>query len=827
MCKKNLIRIINTYLHNPQFDISNVESIYKSAKEFFKNLKLIDCNISNKILFFTLLIYNRLTNSWIKPQKAEIFYYPANVKNDQIKQWWKNDQENREKLKIKASVRDIVYSKIIPEKENTQRSGLLIKKNNRFAYAYDEANDLITITIKTMSETDDAIKMFLEGTLKNQEYFKSLEDKDRRDFLYSLISIISVIKDAKCIYYQPVHIVGKHPSSGISIFLKENLESDEVELLKLLVSAFFIHNEIEQNHLISRKHALRSAVAAIMIRNFAHHHGSHVIPRIKKNMDGIEEYLQYINEKTALLNIINIYDPISEGKVNLNDTLKYLNENKGAKLFRKFFAEASCRENVWVNGPKCDEELIISPGYGEIGVHAIYIIFENYARNVLKHCKPRSDDKEAENGPTIQFSVKKDNTDVIIEIKSDYIVDSIDEKVNDINDIIENSEIIDAEGKTDFDNPGIKEMQICANILIGRNLGLPGKENLEAFKDGEELGYRFKIPLAKYVDKGDRGTINEISSGKKVKPDFLVVNLEDIDFILQNWDVLPQKLCWLGNERDLNLNKDESMKRWEDWIKKRSIFITEDEYNGCGSEQGKYSLLLEKWWEKIFKDRGIVIKFCDKVNKKWQEAWQMEYWNKIEQLINCRENAIAPEFHFSHSEECNHSNAVKLVFHHEPSYRIFRYFGSKCSPLLKNADDVKKKIVDLEICSILAFKILIIDNELHDKFESELRKLKEINIFVVSEDKDNFHDLKDYDCVVFHLGMLDVKEGLYDIKPGNLPPYIRIVTGRAKPLSKEILLKCLWANSRQIDRSVFIRALKANDNDILEKKYKVFWGVLK
>jgi len=549
-------------------------------------------------------------------------------------------------------------------------------------------------------------------------------------------------------------------------------------------------------------------------------------------MDGIEEYLQYLNEKTALLNIINVYDPICEGKVNLKDALNYLEKSRGAKLFTRFFAEASGREKVFININDFKDEIIVSPGYGEIGVHAIYIIFENYLRNVLKYCKPPSGVEDAENGPLIEFYVEKDNNFAVIEIISNYvnvtddseknvneIKEIIEKNVNKIKEIIEKDEIIDEQGKTNFENAGIKEMRICANMLIGSPLGLKGGENLEVFAKNKSIGYRFKIPLAKYVCKGDRDTIEKIKAGEEVKPDFLVVDPQDSSFILQNWSVLPQKICWIGEEKDLQL--DDKWRKWLSWVKRRSIFVKEKEYDACKTEREKYCLLLEKWWGKMFKDRGIKIKFCEPDGR---EGWETKYWSEIEELIN---SDNLEEYHFCHSSECNHKNGIKLKFSHISTYRICRYFGlDKEQCYLQKADEIKKKIVGLEIYSILAFKILIIDNELHDKFQENIKDLVKINISIIPEN-DSFStaDLKNYDCVVFHLGMLDVSPGLYDIEPDNLPPYIRIVTGRARPINDGILQKCLWANSRLLDRSVFISGLESED--ILEKKYRIFWGVLK
>ncbi len=682
------------------------------------------------------------------------------------------------------------------------------------------------------------VEKFLKWLGFEENFDKYKEEDFEYVYFYYTIKLREwlEIKSNEVLYIYHIPFFKELGVGGIEFAINECLMREQVEEIRRLALPFFIDRlslEIYRYEKFNlTRYALRSAVAAIMIRNFTHHHGSHVIPRLTKNElqnnpDGVEKYLQYINEKTALLNIINVYDPICEGKVNLKNALEYLQTvegykkaDEGVKLFVNFFAKASGRELVIIDKPECDDELIVSPGYGEIGVHAIYIIFENYVRNVLKHCKPPSKNKER--GPTIKFSVKKENKFARVWIKSNYVVDNSGDIVRKINNIIENSKIIDEQGKTDFENPGIKEMRICANMLIGRTLGLAGGE-LKAIKDGNGISYEFKIPLAKYVSEGDKNTIERIKAGKEVKPDFLVVNPSDSFFILQNWSVLPQRICWIGKEENLQL--DDKWKKWLNWIKRRSIFIEEDEYSKCKNEQEKYCLLLEKWWDKIFKDRGIEIKFCEVCENSQKKGWQMEYWRKIEQLIDCKKSNNL-EFHFCHPRECNHKNVRKLTFSHDPTYRICRYFGRKEENCyLKNADDCKKKIVGLEICSILAFKILIIDNELYDKFQGSLKDLEKINIFIIPENKDSFPDLKNYDCVVFHLGMLDVRQDLYEIEPDNLPPYVRIVTGRARPLSHDILQKCLWANSRLIDRSVFMRGLEPDD--LFEKKYRVFWGVLK
>ncbi len=103
-------------------------------------------------------------------------------------------------------------------------------------------------------------------------------------------------------------------------------------------------------------------------------------------------------------------------------------------------------------------------------------------------------------------------------------------------------------------------------------------------------------------------------------------------------------------------------------------------------------------------------------------------------------------------------------------------------------------------------------------------EVKENEIRYNGENGEKILNLSNFHCIVFHLGMLDMENWKKIYSINFSVPYIRIVSGRARPLEKEILDRCLWARSRIIDRSIFLRALEGND--IFGMKYKIVKEVL-
>ena len=604
---------------------------------------------------------------------------------------------------------------------------------------------------------------------------------------------------------------------------------------KLFLESFTsLQENIQKDIEEIQSHAIRSAVAAIMIRNFSHHHGSHVLPRIQINTDNakdVQQYLLYLQEKTALLNIINVYDPIPEGKVSIKDAIDFFRNNSGVKLFLNYFAEASKKENVYVYiDESCEKnDYCISPGYGELGKHALYVFLENFIRNLLKHSQPLPSGngnlgifvKYSENGVFIDITISSKNYFLI---KDSVFCTEIDaqEIVERIKTIINTEKLIHSDGKTNFDHPGLKEMRICANILMGKNPGLIEKDTLllvlEHYTDKDNnyysIGYQFRVPKGKFVLEGNKENIEKLKKGEEVKPDFIVFNMdnENINLAFKNWDLLPQRICLIGNENDFSC--PDNWSNWVGWIKKRSIFIQNEEWQNKKviDEKNQYSFLLNNWYEKIFNEKEIEVKI---------DHEHLNGYNN--DIFASNSSSNGHKFLFYHSETwCNcGEDIVKLKFSTNSAYRIVRFLGTSYQQL----NSPENIIIPLEIKCVLGFKILIVDEEIFKIYkdlpdEDKKDLLKKLNIEFLSENDLMRYNFQNYDCIVLHLGMLDVNEKLYWISPDCLPPYVRIVTGRAKSLPEKILNNCLWANSRLIDRSMFIRAFESED--VFDIKYKIF-----
>ena len=648
--------------------------------------------------------------------------------------------------------------------------------------------------------------------------------------------------------YYPLKITDDSEIILVSTFKYKNFTNPQEFLVffwkYIKVLSFCVHSQFYSIYLQEiMKHALRSAVAAIMIRNFSHHHGSHVLPRIQinaTNAKDVQQYLLYLQEKTAFMNIIGVYDPICESKVNINDAINFFtkkNGNSGVLTFLKYFGEASGKKGVNVynlnDSDTNQKEYYISPGYGELGKHALYIIFENYIRNLLKHCKSiNSEDPNVfikyilnENGLCINIEISTDNYFLITEKGKFCKKESAKAIFDSIQKIINEEELIHFDGKTNFDHPGLKEMRICANILMGKNPGLIEKGTLLPVLKTHtvsgnkyySISYKFKVLKGKFISEENKENIEKLKNGEEVKPDFIVFDMKDenINLVFENWDLLPQRICWIGSED--NFNCPDNWNNWTNWIKKRSIFIQNEEWQNQKKidEKNQYSFLLKKWYEKIFNKKEIEVKI------------HHENLKQYNYIFASASSSDCQKFHFYHSDTpCNcGENIVKLNFSTNSAYRIVRFLGMSYQKL----NPPENIIIPLEIKFALGFKILIVDeeifniyNDLSDKDKKNL--LKKLNIEFISENDLKKDYFKNYDCIVLHLGMLDIKKNLYENSPDSLPPYVRIVTGRARPLPQEILNKCLWAKNRLIDRSVFIRALELKDP--FDIKYKIFKEVL-
>jgi hypothetical protein len=183
---------------------------------------------------------------------------------------------------------------------------------------------------------------------------------------------------------------------------------------------------------IMRKHATKSAVAAIMSRNMSHNIGSHVLSFVKNELDGIEEintqkypisetanykntpYLKgvshlinYIQERQDFIATISSFEGFSFMPVDLWNTvfgnfINFEDDPDHPEKINLILSNIACSENytgkeILIVSKKCGllkkecsafnlfMNIKLSIPYGIMGRQAIYSIFENFIRNSAKH----------------------------------------------------------------------------------------------------------------------------------------------------------------------------------------------------------------------------------------------------------------------------------------------------------------------------------------------------------------------------------------------------------------------------------------------------------
>lgn len=212
-------------------------------------------------------------------------------------------------------------------------------------------------------------------------------------------------------------------------------------------SSYSLRQKIEANIRLTIKHAMKSAIAAIMSRNGSHNIGSHVINRVVEAMDSLKTqdhkyFLRYLQqrmdfvaqistefsqwttshwfvkeimrgfyEQTHLINYIarseglKAYDGTGESdtghiKCIIKNVKKYSCNNGQVNCTSPNACHLSidcipknkpimiCRvnENTELCNEDLSEDILISIPGGIVGFHAFYTILENFLRNSAKHC---------------------------------------------------------------------------------------------------------------------------------------------------------------------------------------------------------------------------------------------------------------------------------------------------------------------------------------------------------------------------------------------------------------------------------------------------------
>lgn len=391
-----------------------------------------------------------------------------------------------------------------------------------------------------------------------------------------------------------------------NIFKNENLIRTVKDELRSLCRISYMYQ-------IIRRHALRSAIAAIMARNMSHNIGSHVLAssdlvNVANNQE-IQTLHSYIQQRMDFISQVVTYVPswgeplyffqdLLRGFLTQHLLLGHLvkdqryDEEKISfyihhSVETSHFPLVGENEKSWWDASKVSEDFLIAIPGGTIGSHAFYDILENTMRNSAKY----------------GCSKQQSNMDVHIQLderENFYIVtiwDNLSPAEKNENgtkiDLVRSmngklkERLIDEGGQIVAESRGIHEMKECARILT-----VPYEEELH-YQERDKQGQPLHIKAMPQEQDGQKYLAYQFYLqkprligiwGRKVQHDmakklgiFSFENLEKLkrnphqftlfftdndhsltdllEFIGKNHHLLPYRLLVITNNQNMDLNR--------------------------------------------------------------------------------------------------------------------------------------------------------------------------------------------------------------------------------------------------------------------------------
>jgi hypothetical protein len=238
-------------------------------------------------------LFNVDRHDWIG--KVGVIFYPGQCDTEKI---IKDLQAFQEALRHKNAegVRTWVF-----ERGNRQYPIILIKKpKSSQCISYSERLKRILLEVEASdngaAELSKALGLSNAHTREVQWDTESGKDGNAdRDFkeIFSYLRERHFLKDQwQFIYYFVSPVSRQRAVSGASIFVKKAIPEDKLIQLAASLDVLFAHLDLILIEGPLRRHALRSAVAAIMARNMSHIHGSHIEPGLQHRMFTFEKLIR-------------------------------------------------------------------------------------------------------------------------------------------------------------------------------------------------------------------------------------------------------------------------------------------------------------------------------------------------------------------------------------------------------------------------------------------------------------------------------------------------------------------------------------------------------
>jgi len=618
------------------------------------------------------------------------------------------------------------------------------------------------------------IENIYEDYEKTKKAFSTEKDRVLKSLKYIFTMYLYHLAMGYDIFiYYPLKITDNSEIILVSIFKYCNFTNSKEFLnffwkyIKIL--SFCVHSQFYSTYLQEvMDHALRSAVAAIMARNMSHNIGSHVLVNVddekydvgikkvfntylQERMDfiagvtsgwkGIPEEIWFFHDLLErfinnLLMIDNIVKSHGYDKSNISFIVnkkfvaKYNNEGK----FKWFEYNNQTKEAKI-------EDFLVSIPKGITGTHAFYIILENIMRNSAKYGEKKDKMKIY-----IDYELKKDRYEIKVWENLSQSLDSLPKKIN---DKIRKDIINPTTGEPNYEDMGITEMKVCAELLSEPyNSDIYVKEEKgkkyyiwadERFANG--LKYIFNLQIPKFL------LIVDNKKKYSFSKDLGISQVNDIN------ELKSQKVNF-----KLNVIKNDLPPDWEKrWYPYRMVKVAEL------STQIDREMILDiykQWIRKFFKitqnNIHMIISFSGEDRREIAERWKNCSFDFIKDLVQIhillttKENILnmTKSTCFNNKKkledflEKNGKNAQfilydnhidmypilkkyslekKIIYHHPTgdSVRALKLFNLLSNPV---NDDFLIQYLILNLLETALTKILIIDERIAEYYANLIKK---------------------------------------------------------------------------------------------------------
>jgi hypothetical protein len=562
-----------------------------------------------------------------------------------------------------------------------------------------------------------------------------------------------------------------------------------------------------------KRHALRSAVAAIMSRNMSHNIGSHVLAYYEQSLKEIdreaqpldearEKFNRYLQARMDYIAYVTTITPSYGVGFTLEEVINEFNENK---ILIKGLAASENFKEVQINliNDNSTYKDLLSFSMGELGKHALFNIFEGIARNTAKHGYPEGPPngidklsiyvKPIDKGEFVQLEIWDDaksyeKAKIALNLDGDKEKDARYHK------------FIDDTGALQSEFWGIKEMRVGSLFLKRIPLTKIQDDEILAidFKNKEgSLCYVLNMYKFKYLLIVSN-KVNGFQRGRYID----MVNTEKLNELGKT----EYKLCVIDNETTLSPEEEMNLplRRIYDNIDDKKLVLSNDEEN----EKKLVLEYYEKWLRKRCELNSTEIIYSpldDKVIKEIENKWGKNI--TVKKIDPCTENLKNKIIFAGHlikiSIKCegkDEQSYVQACLSKDP---LFIQDVSGKTQYLKTtlnnppADDFKKRIFVYEIKEAACESVIIFDERLWKRYkeeedypeylqkgqniifanlksdnrgkkEIEFKDLKEQTVLTIKKQDSNglsfeWKNSKKYTFACFHLGIIEKISEIFDV----------------------------------------------------------------